>query len=156
MTLPTTFRRPANLEMKLAASGSRHSILVGNIDLPNVQAAIKRLGLTVADKSGRRRLYLAVNTDEVWSRQVRRGHVLRSANSKATGAWRGGHGVLFPQSRLLTGPPCAGAASQTISVVDQFPTVNYIKRQLRTFAAFKLNLHSFYMEQRCVREPTRL
>jgi hypothetical protein len=26
------------------------------------------------------------------------------------------------------------------------PTVDYIKRQLRTFAAFKLNLHSFYME----------
>jgi len=27
------------------------------------------------------------------------------------------------------------------------PTVDYIKRQLRTFAAFKLNMHSFYMEQ---------
>jgi hypothetical protein len=26
------------------------------------------------------------------------------------------------------------------------PTVEYIKRQLRTFAAYKLNLHSFYME----------
>lgn len=26
------------------------------------------------------------------------------------------------------------------------PTVDYIKRQLRTFAAYKLNLHSFYME----------
>jgi hypothetical protein len=26
------------------------------------------------------------------------------------------------------------------------PTVEYIKRQLRTFAAFKLNMHSFYME----------
>lgn len=26
------------------------------------------------------------------------------------------------------------------------PTVNYIKRQLRTVAAYKLNLHSFYME----------
>ena len=26
------------------------------------------------------------------------------------------------------------------------PTVDYIKRQLRTFAAFKLNMHSFYME----------
>ena len=27
------------------------------------------------------------------------------------------------------------------------PTVAYIKRQIRTFAAYKLNLHSFYMEQ---------
>ena len=27
------------------------------------------------------------------------------------------------------------------------PTLAYIKRQLRTFAAYKLNLHSFYMEQ---------
>ena len=26
------------------------------------------------------------------------------------------------------------------------PTVDYIKRQLRTFAAYKINLHSFYME----------
>src|SRR5882762_792973 len=26
------------------------------------------------------------------------------------------------------------------------PTVDYIKKQLRTFAAFKLNMHSFYME----------
>ncbi|MBA3242664.1 MAG: family 20 glycosylhydrolase [Acidobacteria bacterium] len=26
------------------------------------------------------------------------------------------------------------------------PTVEYVKRQLRTFAAFKLNMHSFYME----------
>lgn len=26
------------------------------------------------------------------------------------------------------------------------PTVDYIKRQLRTFAAYKLNMHSFYME----------
>ena len=26
------------------------------------------------------------------------------------------------------------------------PTVDYVKRQLRTFAAYKLNLHSFYME----------
>jgi hypothetical protein len=26
------------------------------------------------------------------------------------------------------------------------PTVDYIKRQLRTFAAFKINMHSFYME----------
>jgi len=27
------------------------------------------------------------------------------------------------------------------------PAVDYIKRQIRTFAAYKLNLHSFYMEQ---------
>jgi len=27
------------------------------------------------------------------------------------------------------------------------PTVDYVKRQIRTFAAYKLNLHSFYMEQ---------
>jgi hypothetical protein len=137
----------ANLAMKVGGSRSRHSILIGAIDLPSVQAAIKRFGITtpaILDQEG---YLLAVNADEVLV-----------AGKSAAGTFYGlqtlkqlvrgeGAAAFIPAVEIVDWPAMRWRGVSDDISRGPVPTVDYIKRQLRTFAAFKLNMHSFYMEQ---------
>jgi hexosaminidase len=140
-------KETAKLAVKISTSRSRHSILIGNVELPSVQAALKRFGISVPANLDMEGYVLAVNANEVLV-----------AGKTAAGTFYG----LQTLKQLVRGEGTA-ASIPAVEIVDwpamrwrgvsddisrgPVPTVDYIKRQLRTFAAFKLNMHSFYMEQ---------
>ncbi len=137
----------ATLTMKISTSISRHSVLIGNIDLPAVQVVLRRLGISVPTNLDPEGYVLSVNANEVLV-----------AGKTAAGTFYGlqtlkqlvrGEGVaaFIPAVEIVDWPAMRWRGVSDDISRGPVPTVNYIKRQLRTFAAFKLNLHSFYMEQ---------
>lgn len=58
-------RETAKLSLRTAGSKARHSILIGSLDLPVIQAAIKRLGVNVPANLNPEGYVLAVNANEV-------------------------------------------------------------------------------------------
>lgn len=137
----------AKLSLKISTSGSRHTILIGNLQLTAIQSALKKFGVTAPATLDDEGYVLAANANEVVV-----------AGKTAAGTFYG----LQTLKQLVRGDGAA-ASIPAVEIVDwpamrwrgvsddvsrgPVPTVNYIKRQLRTFAAFKLNMHSFYMEQ---------
>ncbi|MFN2530210.1 MAG: family 20 glycosylhydrolase, partial [Pyrinomonadaceae bacterium] len=124
-----------------------NSILVGKLDLPAIQSALKIRGITVPTDLN----------DE--------GYVLHVDEKGVVVGGQSAAGVFYGLQTLkqLVRGDSDNASVQGVQIVDwpamrwrgvsddisrgPVPTVDYIKRQLRTFASFKLNLHSFYMEQ---------
>jgi len=137
----------AKLSVRKTTSNSRHEILIGNVDLPSMQSALKRFGVSVPANLDPEGYLLTVSANEVLV-----------AGKTAAATFYG----LQTLKQLVRGEGTA-ASIPAVEIVDwpamrwrgvsddisrgPVPTVDYIKRQLRTFAAFKLNMHSFYMEQ---------
>ncbi|HUS09580.1 MAG TPA: beta-N-acetylhexosaminidase [Pyrinomonadaceae bacterium] len=140
-------RETAKLALRTSTSNARHPILIGNLDLPATKAAIKRFGVNVPANLDPEGYVLAVNANEVLV-----------AGTTAAGTFYGmqtlkqlvrgeGAGAFIPSVEIIDWPAMRWRGFSDDISRGPVPTVDYIKRQLRTFAAFKLNLHSFYMEQ---------
>ncbi|HEV7682426.1 MAG TPA: glycoside hydrolase family 20 zincin-like fold domain-containing protein [Pyrinomonadaceae bacterium] len=137
----------AKLEIRIVNSGSRHSILVGNLDLPSVQAALKRTGISVPANLDAEGYVLVVSPDEVLvAGQSDAGtfYGLQTLKQLVRGE---GSDAFIPAVEIVDWPAMRWRGVSDDISRGPVPTVDYIKRQLRTFAAFKLNMHSFYMEQ---------
>jgi hexosaminidase len=137
----------ASLALKKTTSGSRHAILIGNIDLPSIQSALKRFGINVPVNLNAEGYVLLVNANEVLV-----------AGKTAAGTFYGlqtlkqlvrgdGPAAFIPGMEIVDWPAMRWRGVSDDISRGPVPTLDYIKRQLRTFAAFKLNMHSFYMEQ---------
>jgi hexosaminidase len=137
----------ARLAIRIAKQRSRHSILIGNLDLVPMQLALKRFGITAPTDLDAEGYVLAVNANEVLV-----------AGKTAAGTFYGlqtlkqlvrgeGPGAFVPAVEIVDWPAMRWRGVSDDISRGPVPTLNYIKRQLRTFAAFKLNMHSFYMEQ---------
>ncbi len=137
----------ARLAIRIASSRSHHSILIGNLDHATVQLALKRFGITAPTDLDPEGYVLAVNTNEILV-----------AGKTAAGTFYGlqtlkqlvrgeGTSAFVPAVEIVDWPALRWRGVSDDISRGPVPTVNYIKRQLRTFAAFKLNMHSFYMEQ---------
>ena len=136
----------AGVPLKVRRNRGHHSILIGRLDLPAIQSALKNLKIT-----------LPVNLDD-------EGYVLAVGSDAVVVAGQTSTGVFYGLQTLkqLVRGDSTNAFIQGVHIIDwpamrwravsddisrgPVPTVDYIKRQLRTFAAFKLNMHSFYME----------
>lgn len=137
----------AKLAMRIGGSRTRHSILIGSIDLPGVQAGLKRFGISTPANLDSEGYVLAVNANEVLV-----------AGKSAAGTFYGlqtlkqlvrgeGATAFIPAVEIVDWPAMRWRGVSDDISRGPVPSVGYIKRQLRTFAAFKLNMHSFYMEQ---------
>ena len=125
---------------------TRRTILIGAIGLPSVEAALKRANLSVPLNLSEEGYVLSVNADEVVV-----------AGKTAAGTFYGlqtlkqlvrgdAPNVSIPGVRIVDWPQMRWRGLSDDISRGPVPTVAYIKRQLRTLAAFKMNLHSFYME----------
>ena len=124
----------------------RRTILIGALHLAPVAAALKRANMSAPPDLNEEGYVLSVSADEVVV-----------AGKTAAGTFYG----LQTLKQLVRGD-APGASIPGVRIVDwpqmrwrglsddisrgPVPTVEYIKRQLRTLAAFKMNMHSFYME----------
>jgi hypothetical protein len=137
----------AKLTTKISTSASQHSILVGNIDLPRVQAALKRFGLSAPANLDPEGYVLAVTANEVviaGKTSAGTFYGLQTLKQLVRGE---GATAFIPAVEIVDWPAMRWRGVSDDVSRGPVPTVDYIKRQLRTFAAFKLNMHSFYMEQ---------
>jgi hexosaminidase len=139
-------KQTAGLSLKIGGS-SRSEILIGLIDLPKIQQALKRAGFDPAAQK---------LTDEGYLLSVSRRQVV-VAGKTAAGTFYGlqtlkqlvrgeGASALIPAVNIADWPTMRWRAVSDDISRGPVPTLDYIKRQIRTEASFKLNMHSFYME----------
>jgi hypothetical protein len=138
-------RATANLELRIGSAG-RRSILIGKIDAARIASALKVAGVSSP----------AQLDDEGYLIVVRDNQIIVAGKTEA-GTFYGlqtlkqlvrgeGAGAFVPGVQITDWPAMRWRAVSDDISRGPVPTVDYIKRQLRTFAAFKLNMHSFYME----------
>jgi hypothetical protein len=138
-------RATANLELRIGSAG-RRSILIGKIDAARIASALKVAGVSSP----------AQLDDEGYLLVVRDNQIIVAGKTEA-GTFYGlqtlkqlvrgeGAGAFVPGVQITDWPAMRWRAVSDDISRGPVPTVDYIRRQLRTFAAFKLNMHSFYME----------
>lgn len=126
--------------------GRGGSILIGLLNHQTIQSALRNAALTMPPSLNEEGYILSVSA-----------HRVVVAGADPAGVFYG----LQTLKQLVHGNS-SDAYIQGVQIVDwpamrwrgvsddisrgPVPTLDYVKRQLRTFAAFKLNLHSFYME----------
>jgi hypothetical protein len=139
-------KQAAGVNLKFAANSVRRQILIGQIDLPRIQQALKRAGADPGRQLADEGYVLLVGVNEV---------VL--AGKTATGTFYGlqtlkqlvrgeGTAAFVPGVKIVDWPTMRWRAVSDDISRGPVPTVDYIKRQIRTEAFFKMNMHSFYME----------
>ena len=139
-------KQTANVTLKVSRNRGRKTILIGLLSLPAIDAALKSASVMLPASLNEEGYLLSVGAESVVV-----------AGASPAGVFYG----LQTLKQLVRGSG-ADAYIQGVRIVDwpvmrwrgvsddisrgPVPTVAYIKRQLRTFAAYKLNMHSFYME----------
>ena len=139
-------KQTANVTLKVSRNRGRKTILIGLLSLPAIDAALRTASVTLPASLNEEGYLLSVGAESVVV-----------AGASPAGVFYG----LQTLKQLVRGSG-ADAYIQGVRIVDwpvmrwrgvsddisrgPVPTVAYIKRQLRTFAAYKLNMHSFYME----------
>jgi hypothetical protein len=137
----------ARLAIKKTGAGARHAILIGSIDLPSIQSALKRLGISAPANLDPEGYVLVVNTNEVLVAGKTTAGTFYGLQTLKQLVRGDGVAAFIPAVEIVDWPAMRWRGVSDDISRGPVPTVDYIKRQLRTFAAFKLNLHSFYMEQ---------
>jgi hexosaminidase len=140
-------RETAGVTLKVGTGRGRGRILVGLLGQQSTAEALERAGFDLsAEQLGDEGYLLSVTPREVvvagrtsagtfYGLQT----LKQLVRGEGEGAYvQGAHVADWPTMRWR-------AVSDDISR-GPVPTVEYVKRQLRAFAAFKLNMHSFYME----------
>jgi hypothetical protein len=139
-------KQTSGIVLRVSSGKRSRAILIGKLDQPVIQSALRSRSVSVNPSLGEEGYVLDVRKDGVIV-----------AGTSAAGVFYG----LQTLKQLVRGD-ASNAYIQGVQIVDwpamrwrgvsddisrgPVPTLAYIKRQLRTFAAFKLNMHSFYME----------
>jgi hexosaminidase len=146
----------AGLTLTMGKGRSRHDVVIGRIDLPQIQQALKRTAVEAPATMNDEGYLLAVNANEVvvagksaagvfyglqTLKQLVRGDTREAIGSGSRPIW-----PFIPGVKIADWPTMRWRAVSDDISRGPVPTVDYIKRQIRTEAFFKLNMHSFYME----------
>ena len=137
-------RETANVILRLG--NARRNILVGELDRPRIVAALKKAGANIPSGLDGEGYVLSVTADQiVVGGQTEAGtfYGLQTLKQLVRGD---GANAFVPGVQIVDWPAMRWRAVSDDISRGPVPTVEYIKRQLRTFAAYKLNMHSFYME----------
>ncbi len=126
--------------------GSRHDILMGQIDLRSIADALNRSGVTVpGDLSGEGYVLIATPEQVIVAGKTEAGtfYALQTLKQLVRGE---GPSAFIPAVKIIDWPTMRWRGVSDDISRGPVPTVEYIKKQIRTEAYFKLNMHSFYME----------
>jgi hypothetical protein len=139
-------KETAGVTLKVGTGGGKRQILVGPLSNARVRTAVEKAGLDVPGGLNEEGYVLAVTAD-----------LVLVAGRSAAGTFYG----LQTLKQLVRGEG-EGAYVQGVRVADwpsmrwrglsddisrgPVPTLEYLKRQIRTEAMFKMNMHSLYME----------
>jgi hypothetical protein len=135
----------AGLALKIGKA-RKQAILIGSLDRPAVQLALKRVAFeALADLDPEGYLVSVSNTEIVVAGKTAAGvfYGLQTLKQLVSGE---GAGTIIQGVRITDWPAMRWRGVSDDISRGPVPTLDYIKRQLRTEAMFKLNMHSFYME----------
>ena len=124
----------------------RGSILIGRLDLPVVQRALQANGVTVPGNLNEEGYVLVAGKSGVVIGGSTSAGVFYGLQTLKQLVRGNGSDTYVPGVRIVDWPAMRWRGISDDISRGPVPTLDYIKRQIRTLAAFKLNLHSFYME----------
>jgi hexosaminidase len=139
-------RETAGVSLRVGTGGGKGQILVGPLTSTRVRAAIERAGLSVPQNLSEEGYLLFAGTNGVVV-----------AGGSAAGTFYGlqtlkqlvrgeGEAAFVQGVRIADWPSMRWRALSDDISRGPVPTVEYMKRQIRTEAMFKMNMHSLYME----------
>lgn len=139
-------KQTASVTLKMGRGRGRNTILIGLLSSPAIQSAFNATDMTLPQVINEEGYVLSAETDRVVIGAPTAAGVFYGLQTLKQ-LVRGDGAQAFIQCAQIVDWPAMRwrGVSDDISR-GPVPTVDYIKRQLRTFAAFKLNMHSFYME----------
>ena len=124
----------------------RGSILIGRLDLPVVKRALQTNGVTVPENLNEEGYVLVVGKSGVVIGGSTSAGIFYGLQTLKQLVRGNGSDTYVPGVRIVDWPAMRWRGVSDDISRGPVPTLDYIKRQIRTLAAFKLNLHSFYME----------
>jgi hypothetical protein len=136
----------AGVSLSISKSRSRREIIVGRIDLPAIAQLLKRVDADVPASLADEGYVIAAGADQVvvaGKTAVGTFYGLQTLKQLVRGE---STNALIPAVKIVDWPTMRWRGVSDDISRGPVPTVDYIKRQIRTEAYFKLNLHSFYME----------
>lgn len=139
-------KQSANVSLRTSRGRDRNSILIGKLELPLIKAALKRAGVAPPASLHEEGYVLVSGKDGVViGGQTSAGvfYGLQTLKQLVRGE---GPNAYIQGVRITDWPAMRWRGVSDDISRGPIPTVDYVKRQLRMFAAFKLNMHSFYME----------
>ncbi|HEU4595850.1 MAG TPA: glycoside hydrolase family 20 zincin-like fold domain-containing protein [Pyrinomonadaceae bacterium] len=140
-------RETAGVALKVGTTRGRGRIFVGLLSQQSIADALGRAGFDLsAEQLSDEGYLLSVTPREIvvaGRTSVGTFYGLQTLKQLVRGE---GEAAYVPGVRVADWPSMRWRAVSDDISRGPVPTVEYVKRQLRTFAAFKLNMHSFYME----------
>ena len=136
----------ATAKVSLSIGKSRREILIGRIDLPAIAQALKRNNVDPpAGLTDEGYVLLATVDQVVVAGKTARGtfYGLQTLKQLVRGE---GASAYLPAVKIADWPTMRWRGLSDDISRGPVPTTDYIKRQIRTLACFKMNMHSFYME----------
>jgi hexosaminidase len=132
--------------LKIRHGRGRTTILIGLLSLPAIQSALKSAAVEMPTSLNEEGYVLNVGPGGIVVGGASHAGVFYGLQTLKQ-LVRGESSTAFIQGAQIVDWPAMRwrGVSDDISR-GPVPTFEYIKRQIRTFAAFKLNMHSFYME----------
>jgi hypothetical protein len=139
-------REAAGVGLRVGTGGGRGQILVGPLSSARVRAAVERAGLGAPQQLGEEGYLLAAGANGVVV-----------AGGSAAGTFYGlqtlkqlvrgdGDGAFIQGVKIADWPSMRWRALSDDISRGPVPTLEYVERQIRTEAMFKMNMHSLYME----------
>jgi hexosaminidase len=136
----------ATADVRLAIGSSRRQILIGGISHPRIAEALRKSSIAVpAPFNDEGYLIMADARQVIVAGKTSAGTFYGMQTLKQLVRGEGAN-AFIPSVKIVDWPTMRWRGVSDDISRGPVPTVDYIKRQLRTFAYFKLNMHSFYME----------
>jgi hexosaminidase len=132
--------------LKIRNGRDRKAILIGKIDLPWIQSALKAAKVDVPASLNEEGYVLHAGANGVIVAGGSPAGVFYGVQTLKQLVRGDGPAAFIPGVHIVDWPAMRWRGVSDDISRGPVPTVDYIKRQLRTMAAYKLNLHSFYME----------
>src|SRR6059058_2794190 len=136
----------ANFALSIGKGKPRRQIVIGRLELPSITQALKRNGVEPPATLNDEGYVLLVSPNEVViAGRTTAGtfYGLQTLKQLVSGE---GVGAFIPSVKIIDWPTMRWRGVSDDISRGPVPTVDYIKRQIRTEAYFKMNMHSFYME----------
>src|SRR5437870_2640157 len=146
----------ANFALSIGKGKPRRQIVIGRIELPSITQALRRNGAEPPATLNDEGYVLLVSPHEVvvaGKTEAGTFYGLQTLKQRVRGE---GADAFIPAVRNVDWPTMRWRAVSDDISRGPVPTVDYIKRQIRTEAYFKMNMHSFYMEHTFASESNPL
>jgi hypothetical protein len=136
----------AHVTLKIGRNRGRKAILLGLLTHPLIQQSLKATGFESSTGINEEGYLLSVTPELIVIGGASPAGVFYGLQTLKQLVRGDGNTAYIQGVQIIDWPAMRWRGVSDDISRGPVPTVDYIKRQIRTFAAYKLNMHSFYME----------